>query len=1189
MRARSIKFIDDVAGVLCPVQHSIIFIFLPFILNHCNDPSPKLFNTLGSRETGVMFSNTIFHSDSLSVLEFEYMYNGAGVAIGDINNDGLQDLYFTGNMTSSRLYLNLGNFKFEDITLKANVGTTTWANGVSMVDINQDGFKDIYVSVGGHRNTPEKDRLNLLFINNGDLTFTESAASYGLADSGYSIQSAFFDYDKDGDLDMYLLQNSFVDYHRNASRVKLVNGEAASTDKLFRNNGDRTFTDVSRQAHVLIEGFGLGVEICDINNDGWPDVYVSNDFITNDLLWINNQDGTFTNRAAQYLKHQTFNGMGVDLADYNNDGLVDIFVLDMLPPDNKRWKLTPRGNSYDEFQSGINNGYEPQYIRNTLQLNNGNGTFSEIGQLAGVEATEWSWSALFADYNNDGLKDLFITNGYRKDITNLDFIVYGDQNKSMGLDSVSTRERQLLLDELPGVKVHNYIYRNKGDLTFIDESENWGMSVLTYSNGAAYADLDNDGDLDLVINNIDDEASIMECRLNQTEKRPTANYLRIAFNGPPLNKEGFGAKVCIRHRGALQYQYFTPVRGYLSSVEPFVHFGLGANQTIDTVEVTWPDGRRQLIEKVKANQVLKVYHRSAVEVPVVPQTSSTFQLFEEVTDDLEIDFIHRENSFVDFKVQPTLPHMHSRNGPGIAVGDVNGDGMEDLYVGGTPAAAGALFIQDVKGKFHRKQIPDIDSLSDTMGVLFFDTDKDQDLDLLLVSGGSEHKKGSRSYTNHLYLNDGRGLFTLSSKSLPDVRQSGSCVVGSDYDKDGDIDLFVGGRVSPGEYPLPPKSYLLRNDTQPGAALFTDVSKSLGKDLQFPGMVCSALWTDYDNDGWPDLIIAGEFMPLKFYHNVHGNLVDATSETGLENTSGWWNSLVGGDFDADGDTDYVAGNLGLNTHLRAKEHEPVCVYASDFNGDGRVDPVMTYYVDGKNYVGHPRDVLINQINSMRARFRTYTDYANATFEESFLPEELAQAYVACSHRFESSYLENLGNGKFRVSALPLEAQFAPVYGMVTGDFDADGNLDVLIVGNSYAPEIISGRADASCGLYLRGDGNGNFTAVAAKRSGFMADNDGKGMAKVLLSDDSELLVVGNNSGPVRAYVSRQKGNYYRAELDDAYAIITFSNGKVYKHEFYYGDTYLSHSSRILKLSPGVTSIRIFDFNGNSKEINASASE
>lgn len=1163
-------------------MRTLFIILLAFSLLRC-DHNERLFVDVASDVSNIAFSNDLSFGDSLSVLDFEYMYNGGGVALGDVNNDGLQDIYFTGNMVTSRLYLNRGNFEFEDITEKAGVATGTWANGVVMVDVNQDGYKDIYVSVGGNRNTPEDQRANLLFINNKNETFTESAEKYGLADRGYGIQSTFFDYDLDGDLDMYLLQNAFVSYSRNTSKPKQVKGEAASTDKLFRNNGDLTFTDVSASAGITIEGFGLGVVVSDINDDGWPDVYVSNDFITNDLVYINNQDGTFSNQAGVLLKHQTYNGMGADVADYNNDALVDIVVLDMLPEDNKRWKLTPRGNTYDEFHNALRLGYEPQYVRNTLQLNNGNGSFSEIGQLAGIEATEWSWSALFADYDNDGLKDLFITNGYGKDITNLDFIVYGDKEQSMGLPAINASQRQALLNELPGIKIHNYMYRNRGDLTFSDESDNWGFSMPTYSNGAAYGDLDNDGDLDLVINNIDEKALLMESRATGHENR--SNYIRLSFSGPALNREGIGAKVYLKEKGSIQYQYFTPVRGYLSSVEPYLHFGLGKADSVDSLEVVWPDGKYQLIRNVAANQVLNLDYASATGVPRPDSgPSSAGMLFREVTGADAIDYRHVENDFVDFKVQPILPHMHSRNGPGIAVGDINGDGQQDIYIGGATGRAGGLFIQTKDGKFHARSVDRLDSLSDDMGVLFFDADNDGDLDLYVASGGSEHPNGSALYRDHLYLNAGDGAFEEGIGAIPDMSVSSSCVVGSDYDHDGDIDLFVGGRVTPGAYPMPVKSFLLRNDTRNGAVRFSEVTaENAGISFDNFGMVSAALWSDFDNDGWTDLIVTGEFMPITFLRNVEGKFSDVTENTGLENTSGWWNSLLGGDFDADGDIDYVAGNRGLNSHFRATPDEPLCIHASDYNKDGRVDPVMSYYTQGVKYVGHSRDHLIDQINSMRNRFRTYSSYANATFEESFLPEELEAAHTICAQRFESSYLENMGDGKFRITALPLQAQFSPVYGMLSGDYNDDGHLDILAVGNSYSTEIISGYDDASIGLYLTGDGKGNFKPCSVDESGFHADNDSKGMASVLLNGGRELIVVANNGGPVRSYLHGTDGRYYTAGNEDAYAIITLADGKKRKHEFYFGSSYLSQPARIMKIPAGATSIVTFDFRGHEKVV------
>jgi len=1155
----------------------VLLVFSAVLLLTCQPASESLFKTVNPSESGIHFSNTITYADSLSVIDFEYMYNGGGVAIGDINNDGLQDIFFSGNMTSSKLYLNKGNLKFEDITESAKVATSTWASGVSMVDINQDGFKDIYISVGGNRNTPESERANILFINNGDLTFTEQAEKYTLNDKGFGIQSVFFDYDLDGDLDMYHLRNSFVSYSRNASRPKVVNGEAASNDKLFRNNGDLTFTDVTREAGILIEGFGLGVTVSDFNDDGWPDIYASNDFITNDLLWINNQDGTFSNQVSSYLKHQTFNSMGNDVADYNNDGLVDIAVVDMLPEDNKRWKLTPRGNGYDEFEHGLQVGYEPQYVRNTLQLNNGNGTFSEIGQLAGIEATEWSWSVLFGDYDNDGLKDLFITNGYGKDITNLDFIMYGDEKQNMGLPTADKEQRQALLNELPGIKIHNYIYRNKGDLTFSDESNAWGLTEPTFSNGAAYADLDNDGDLDLVVNNIDGEATLLEGRASK--KNNSSNYLRIAFEGPEKNREGFGTKVWLKTNGTVQYHYFSPCRGYLSSVEPFLHFGLGKNTTIDSLEVIWPDGKYQLLTRINTNQVIKVSYKDAGKKPIKINPAIT-TLFKAADLETGIDFEHKENSFIDFKVQPSIPHMNSRYGPGIATGDVNGDGLEDFYIGGASTYSGALYIQNKEGKFNRQLKTGIDSLAEDTGVLMFDADNDGDLDLYITSGDAEQAFNSPVYQDRLFINNGSGIFHIAPNALPVETSSGSCVVAADYDKDGDLDLFVGGRILPGKYPMPAESFLLRNDTKNGVPQFVNVTQETIPGLNMTGMVSAALWSDYDNDGWIDLIITGEFLPIRFYRNNKGKFEKAKD---IKNSSGWWNSLAADDFDMDGDIDYVAGNLGLNSHFKASAKEPLCVHAKDFNNDGRIDPIMSYYTQGVNYIGHPRDILIDQINSMRGRFRTFTAYADATFEQSFLPEELDDAYVVCSQTFESSYIENLGNGKFKMKALPLRAQFGPVYGMITDDFDNDGNPDVLLSGNNYSPEVLSGRDDAMTGLLLKGDGKGNFNTMTALQTGFVSDLDSKGMAKLILASGQSLIVVGNNSNKTKTFRDQLPAKYVYAGKNDAYATVTLTDGRKYRHEFPYGSTYLSSSSRSLKITPAISTVTITDYQGNTRSV------
>ncbi|MFM9838217.1 MAG: VCBS repeat-containing protein [Cyclobacteriaceae bacterium] len=1160
---------------------NLLFLLPAFVLCNCGNKPEQLFQLVEPVSSCIQFSNDLIYTDTLTVLDFEYLYNGAGVGIGDINNDGLQDIYFSGNMTSGKLYLNKGNWKFEDITTQAGLATSVWVNGVTMVDINRDGFKDIYLCVAGTRHTPAAKKKNLLFINNGNSTFTESASTYGLQGTGHNIQSTFFDYDKDGDLDVYLLRNAFVDYSRNRARPKSVKGESSTTDQLYRNNGDNTFTDVSNEAGILIEGFGLGVQVCDINDDGWPDVYVSNDFITNDLLYINNHDGTFSNKASQYFKHATYNAMGNDVADINNDGLVDVVELDMLPEDNLRWKVTIMGNNYDEFENGLKFGYEPQYVRNTLQLNSGNGTFSEIGYLAGIEATDWSWSPLLADYDNDGLKDLFITNGYRQDITNLDFIKFSERTLRMGTVEGNKKERVEMLKKIPGIQVHNYMYKNNGDLTFSDQSKSWGLSEPSFSNGAVYADLDNDGDLDLVINNIDAPATLYKNTKSNSENK-TSNFLRISFDGPPLNHEGFGAKVYLRNAGKLQYQYFSPFRGFLSTVEPYLHFGLNNATNVDSLEVVWPDGKYELLKNVNANQVLTLKYTSASHRKEEKKLEAPL-LFAEASKELGLDYKHQENDFVDFKVQPLLPHMHSKNGPGIAVTDVNGDGLEDFYVGGATNQSGALFIQEANGKFKKSTFSKTATLTDDMGVLFFDVDNDGDADMYIASGGCEQTKNSSAYQDHLYLNDGKGKFENTPNALPEIFQSGSSVVAADYDRDGDLDLFVGGRIIPAEYPMPVDSYILRNDTQNNSCKFTDVTKEIAPSFLKLGLVTSTLWTDVDNDGWLDLLIVGEFMPITCYKNNNGKSFTSFGKDSFTHTTGWWNSLTAGDFDNDGDTDYIAGNVGLNTRYKANEKEPLCIYASDYDKNGSIDPVMSLYIQGEKQVAHSWDDMVKQMNPIRARFRTYQPYAEATFEKSFTKTELESAYKVCSEWFQSSYIENVGGGKFSVKALPVQVQFSPVYGMVAGDYNADGNLDVLMVGNSYSTEVSTGRYDASIGLYLQGDGKGNFTSVNVTKSGFMVDKDVKGLAKLILHDGRELILAGVNNDQLKAHAVRAVKKYFTASANDSYAIVKFKNGKTRRYEFYYGSTYLSQSSRTMELSDEIVSFEVYDFAGKKRPL------
>ena len=1078
----------------------------------CN--SETLFKRLSPGSTGIDFNNRIVEDDHHNVYQFMNFYTGAGVAAGDINNDGLTDLYFSGNMEPGRLYLNQGGLKFQDISESSGVINTKWGSGCTMIDINQDGWLDIYVTVSGSGLSSQLG--NLLYINNGDNTFKESAAEYGIDDERQTQHSAFFDYDLDGDLDLFLIINpAAYEQKVNVVTPRKLNGEGISTDALYRNNGDGTFTEVSEQAGIKIEGYSLGVGISDINNDGWPDIYISNDFVGNDVLYINQQDGSFLDKAEMMLQHTSYAGMGNDLADFNNDGLVDIMVLDMRPEDNLRQKLIISSTSYDLFQLMIDRGYMPQYSRNTLQLNRGEGYFSEVGYLSGVSSTDWSWSALFADYDNDGDKDLFVTNGFLRDLGNLDYIHY--QNiYDTPLGEAETKIKKKLEDirNLEGADLQDYLFENEGGLQFVKRSDTWGIKGQGFSHGAVYVDLDNDGDLELVVNNTNEPAHVYQ---NLSETKNQNNFLQIKLLGPDNNRQGIGSRIELyQHNRKQLYEHYLS-RGYESSVDPKPHFGLGTEQ-IDSLIIRWPDGKSQTLLQVTPNQLLTLDYQQAYYTNAIKDTES--RLFQAVETPV-VEYSHRENAQVDFKIQPILPHMHSQLGPGISAGDVNQDGYQDVFIGGASGQSGKLFLNHRDSLF-QAQAWDYDSLFEDMGCLFFDVESDGDLDLYVVSGGTTHPKGSQHYQDRLYLNQGNGEF--SEPILMPASSSGSCVTGADYDQDGDIDLFVGGRVQPGNYPLPPKSYLLRNDTPTGGnPRFTDVTHEID-GLSDIGMVTSAIWSDHDNDGWLDLLIVGEFMPITLVANNHG-VLNLTNAPGLESSEGWWNSINGGDFDNDGDIDYILGNLGLNSKYKANLTEPLCIYASDYDKNGRIDPVMCYYLDGKNYIAHTRDELISQISAMRARFKTYQEYAEATFDRSFLPSELEQAFVVKAYQLQSSYLENLSDGSFKIHQLPMEAQMAPVYGTLVDDFDHNGTLDVLLTGNSYSTEVSTGRYDSSYGLVLLGDGSGSWNPLDLSKSGIINKGDAKAMVS-LPYQGRNLILVSNNSGAVNAFISNRatfKGN------------------------------------------------------------------
>ena len=1148
---------------------TILALIIVSILLGCKDA--RVFKKLPAKKTGIFFNNHLEEDDQHNVYEFMNFYTGAGVAAGDINNDGLTDLYFSGNLETGRLFLNKGNLQFEDITLSSGLENNQWGAGCTMVDINQDGWLDIYVAVSGAAK-PEQ-RRNLLFVNNGDYTFTEQAESYGIADSRQTQHAAFLDYDRDGDLDLFLIINPAAYEQRvNIVAPRKVNGEALSTDVLYRNNGNGSFTDVSAEAGILIEGYSLGVGISDINNDGWADIYISNDFVGNDVLYINNGDGSFTDKAAAYLQHTSYAGMGNDVADFNNDGLVDILVLDMRPEDNFRQKLIISSTSYDLYQLMLKTGYMPQYSRNTLQLNRGNGHFSEVGFMSGISSTDWSWSSLFADYDNDGDKDLFITNGFLRDLGNLDYIHYQNvYDNPMGEKETKIKNKLDAIKSLEGADIRDYLFENTGGLSFQKRSKEWGINDTGFSNGAVYVDLDNDGDLELVVNNINGYAHVYE---NLTDSRNDNNFLQLKLSGPSGNLQGIGAKITLYQNGSIQvYEHFLS-RGYESSVDPMPHFGLGLDN-IDSLIITWPDGKAQQLPNVKPNQLLELSYINA---------SDNYSLTSEAPDALfqefhGLNFIHIENEQVDFKAQPILPHMHAQLGPGMSVSDINGDHLDDIYVGAASGQPGSFLLQSPDSSGFITQKWNVDSTYEDMGSLFFDVDSDGDLDLFVVSGGTTHPDGSPLYEDRLYLNQGNGHFSRYN-DITLSTGSGSCVVGADYDKDGDIDLFIGGRVIPGAYPHAPRSYLFRNDTDPsGNPKFKDVTNQI-EGLREVGMVTAALWTDFDNDHWTDLLIVGEFMPITVVKNKEGSL-ELIKAKGLEDSEGWWNSIIGGDFDNDGDIDYVAGNLGLNSRYVASKKEPLCIYANDYDKNGRLDPVLCYYVDGENYLAHTRDDIIKQINAMRVRFKTYEEYAETPFDRSFLPSELEEAYVVHANRFESTYIENVGGGTFMLHALPAEAQMAPVFGILTDDYDGNGTSDLLLTGNSFSTEVSTGRYDASFGLLLSGDGKGGWHPLSIVESGIANKGDAKGMVSLNYRNNN-IVAIANNNSRMNAFTTKSPTTAYKVLPNDQYATLYYPDGINKKIEFYVGSGYISQSARSFHVDDLVVKITITDSQGKTRD-------
>lgn len=1129
-----------------------------------------LFTLLTESQTNISFYNLIQDSDSLNILNYEYLYNGGGIAAIDINNDGLKDLYFSGNQVSNALYLNEGDFSFKDISQSSGTMLPgTWCTGISVIDINRDGFDDLYVCVGGPGN--KSVYPNKLLINNGDLTFSEMAMEYGLADANESMQAQFFDYDRDGDLDMYLLTGGGFERSAITTRPILDKGQNRNTDHLYQNNfsealGHPVFTDVSQQAGIQIEGFGLGVSVIDVNNDGWSDVFVSNDYMSRDLLYVNNKDGSFTDQSLTYFRHTSHFSMGNDIGDINNDGYFDIISVDMLPEDPVRKKMMFGPNQYDRFYMAVNRNYGYQYMRNMLHLNRPGGGFSEIGQLAGIHSTDWTWGPLLADFDNDGFQDLFVTNGFGKDVTDLDFIKF--RKAASSPFSQGGDIEKLFMDSLrnrPSITLPNYMYQNGGNLKFDDKTTAWGFDQPSISNGVAYGDLDNDGDLDLVINNLDRKAFVYENRVTELDSMGS-NYIRVLLSGNEENPDGYGAIIKVYGQQGIQSRTMNPSRGFLSSVEQAIHFGLGAF-TADSLQVIWPDGMTSWMYNLPVNAELKIDQTSSQE----ERRSSTSQpgIF---TATNEFDKVHKESDFNDFRTQPLLLNGFSRLGPGIAVADVNGDQLEDVFIGGAYGQNATLYTQTAKGAFIANEF--LTESFEDLGALFVDVDSDGDEDLYVVSGGSERYNNHENYQDRLYLNDGTGQFTLDQEALPEMLTSTSVVVAADFDIDGDLDLFVGGRVIPGRYPETPKSYLLRND----GGRYEDITDEVSPRLANIGMVTSAVWTDFNNDSQPDLVLVGEAMRISLFKNEAGMLSEITDQTDLAESYGMWNSITAADLDNDGDMDLIAGNIGENIPYDISAERPLEVFYSDFDGNGAVDPIFTAFEKGTSSPVASLDQLTQQLPGLKKYILHYRDYARADKKE--ILKLLGNNYQqkACNV-IASSWVENLGNDTFKRHDLPIQAQFAPVNGIAVEDVDSDGLLDLMLVGNSYNIEVVNGRYDASIGTILLNRGD-HFISADAGETNFLVEGDSRGIVRIETSGGESILVIArNNESPqafrIDAFSGVRKVKPTAAETS---AILYLKDGSSRKVEFARGSGYLSQGSRQMVVSPQMERIELFGING-----------
>jgi enediyne biosynthesis protein E4 len=1176
------------------IKYNLPFFIILIILFSCQKKTDILFSEIKSNESNIHFSNDIKEDSIYNVINYEYLYNGGGVAIGDFNNDSLPDIYFTGNMVSNKMYINKGNFTFEDVTDLAGVtGNSKWCKGATVIDINNDGMLDIYVSISLKK--ASKIKTNLLYVCQWIdpvlklPLYKEMAAEYGLADTSETQMANFFDYDNDGDLDVYLLENEATELNPNNFRPLKNDGTQKNTDKLLQNNFDNklqhaVYTSVTAQAGIRYEGYGLGVSICDINQDGWKDIYVSNDYISNNELYINNHDGTFTNKCASYFKHTSRNAMGNDVADINNDGLPDVIELDMAPADNHRLKMMNNTINYSTYQNSDKYGYMHQYVRNTLQINQGNRmlgndsigdpAFSETAYASGIAQTDWSWAPLLMDVDNDGWKDVMISNGLPKDMTDMDFMAYRDEakNKTALAD---------VLKQLPSVKINNYIFRNNHNTSFTNKTMDWGWNIPTFSAGMAYADFDKDGDMDVVINNTNMEATLLKNNATQINK-DSSHYLHIQLQGDSLNINGIGASIELRYKGQYQLYENNPYRGYLSSNENRIHFGVGNVNIIDTIVVEWNNHQLQTLTNVAVNQKIIIKKNNAIAYDKSIRIKATDNLFTDVTNSNEINFTASETDFIDFTIQRLIPHKLSQYGPALAAADINGDGLDDLIIGGSSPNNAMYFIQQKDGKFIKKNLSasSTNKLADDAGICIFDADADGDNDVFIASGGAENSPNSNAYTDKFYRNDGKGNFIIDTLAIPKNNSSKSCVKAADYDNDGDLDVFIGGRVLPGSYPLPINSFIYNND---GKGYFTDVTKSVAPSLQNIGLVCDAVWSDVDNDGDPDLLLAGEWMAPTILKNEKSVLLPTTNN--LASIKGWYNSITAADLDNDGDIDYVLGNYGSNGFYQPSVSFPVSVYAKDFDKNESFDAVYSTWLPItenaaiKEYPVASRDELIKEMTFMKGKFGSYAAYANTEMKDIFSKAELENSYRNNITNCKTGWIENKGKFVFVWHDLPLETQYSPMFGVSINDFNADGNMDIALTGNDYGMSPSLGRHDAFNGLILSGNGKGVFIPLSIVQSGLFIPYDGKALIQFVHNNTLQI-VASQNQGQLKIFEQKKKADSIIKILpNELYATITFRNGQKRKEEFYYGSSFYAQSSRFVLVNKSISSIEIMN---NKKE-------